>query len=89
MRLPAQPRLDTVPEARAAGRAMHDGLPSGGNIPPEPARIAASFSSMAAAGRHAKSTTSGATGAAPNGAKTVAAGAFARRVILGTSSGRM
>jgi hypothetical protein len=83
------PRLETVPLFNAAGKAMHVGRPNGGSAPPEFARMAASFSSIAAEGRHAKSTTLGSSGASPNGAKAMAAGGFARRGIAGTSSGRM
>src|SRR3990172_323471 len=63
--LPMQPRLDTVPFSSDAGNAIQAGRPRGGSAPPDPARMAASFSNMAAEGRQAKSTTLGASGAAP------------------------
>ena len=71
----------------AAGNAMHVGRPSAGAPLATPARFAASPSSIAPEGLHAKNTTSGGAGVSPSGAYTMIFGVFARRGICGTSSG--
>ena len=57
---------------------MQLGRPSSGSELLAPARIAASFSSIAAEVLHVNSTTLGATGVSPSGAKTTAAGSLGK-----------
>jgi hypothetical protein len=66
---------------------MHVGRPNTEAPLATPARLAASFNSIANRGRQVNKTTSGATGAWPRGEYTTTAGDLVKRGICGNSSG--